>query len=84
MLMSSCNYIESLLGIETSSGPDGLEKSGGCNYIESLLGIETLRTPVVFLRFLGCNYIESLLGIETVAPFRNPLQIQVATILNPY
>ena len=38
-----CNYIESLLGIETMLQTDGSKwQSMGCNYIESLLGIETI------------------------------------------
>ena len=38
----SCNYIESLLGIETFlSGIGAIALKGSCNYIESLLGIET-------------------------------------------
>ena len=38
----SCNYIESLLGIETSADtPWEFAEILGCNYIESLLGIET-------------------------------------------
>ena len=38
----SCNYIESLLGIETLILPISSGKeTNRCNYIESLLGIET-------------------------------------------
>ena len=37
-----CNYIESLLGIETPNFfPTSGSKLRRCNYIESLLGIET-------------------------------------------
>ena len=61
----SCNYIESLLGIETGAHfkPHGWEVC--CNYIESLLGIETSRVRSPLLSQIRCNYIESLLGIET-------------------
>ena len=39
---TGCNYIESLLGIETPDSSWYVEMiSRGCNYIESLLGIET-------------------------------------------
>ena len=37
-----CNYIESLLGIETRNHCTSRAQSKSCNYIESLLGIETL------------------------------------------
>ena len=66
IFMLCCNYIESLLGIETS--PGGEKRSPVtfcCNYIESLLGIETNRNYFQSRCNDCCNYIESLLGIET-------------------
>ena len=61
-----CNYIESLLGIETQATRGYFFlTSKCCNYIESLLGIETpLQNPTT-PKTTRCNYIESLLGIET-------------------
>ena len=61
----SCNYIESLLGIETAVGSFEAVKLPSCNYIESLLGIETKGFSVTTTKWWCCNYIESLLGIET-------------------
>ena len=60
-----CNYIESLLGIETIFSLRNLDLVFSCNYIESLLGIETSENRSIALAAYGCNYIESLLGIET-------------------
>ena len=65
MKAESCNYIESLLGIETKVG-NFVIAFPSCNYIESLLGIETaIQRPMSYEAALSCNYIESLLGIET-------------------
>ena len=57
--LSSCNYIESLLGIETLAGILGKLGVYCCNYIESLLGIET-------------GLPEDPTGLEIVATILNP------------
>ena len=49
----SCNYIESLLGIETIDESSGDFPTASCNYIESLLGIETSLRAIKFSRFFG-------------------------------
>ncbi len=65
--VTCCNYIESLLGIETVAWTrTSPEIAESCNYIESLLGIETKSAAENISGFSRCNYIESLLGIETV------------------
>ncbi len=72
-----CNYLKSLLGIETKDKP-GLatsrQASDHCNYLKSLLGIETdiaQEQPDTTTR--DCNYLKSLLGIETAAVYPNAL-----------
>ena len=66
VVLVCCNYIESLLGIETFRFTSSVTPLSGCNYIESLLGIETTEEIVRSITWAkGCNYIESLLGIET-------------------
>ena len=60
-----CNFIYSLLGIETVLYIPHWQFSRDCNFIYSLLGIETKHYIPVLPNPLNCNFIYSLLGIET-------------------
>ena len=49
----SCNYIESLLGIETNSHRTTGTTANSCNYIESLLGIETEKPYTQYQKWIN-------------------------------
>ena len=60
-----CNFIYSLLGIETWFALCNNYKNKHCNFIYSLLGIETIFETLNQDDWENCNFIYSLLGIET-------------------
>ncbi len=68
----NCNFIYSLLGIETSVEETyTFSQDAHCNFIYSLLGIETHKVPSHDMNLPNCNFIYSLLGIETIKSFHS-------------